>query len=99
MPNRDTKRNDGKKAAVKGLAAKPPVTRIAKKSGSGNKAQTTQPHVVVRNARTGRLLVGGTDERRLVNNHADIQVKSASVKPKHISESLIKDLMKMMKVA
>lgn len=54
--------------------------------------------VVMRNASTGRLTVGGTDERCLVNKHS-VKVKSAGVKPKHFSSDQIKVLTKRMKVA
>ena len=54
---------------------------------------------VVRSASTGRLLIGGRDERQLVNKHNSIAVKAAPAKPKHLTPTEIKTLTRRMKVA
>lgn len=54
---------------------------------------------VVRDAVTGRFVVGGTDERRLINKHGRISVKPAPGKPKYFTQTEIENLTKLMKVA
>ena len=63
------------------------------------KNQTVSAMTVVRDAVTGRFLVGGTDERRLVNQHGSISVKPAPGKPKYFTQTEIETLTKLMKIA
>ena len=65
------------------------------------KNQTVSAMSVVRDAVTGRFLVGGTDERRLVNQHkrSSIVVKPAPGKPKYFTQTEIETLTKLMKIA
>ena len=63
------------------------------------KNQTVSAMSVVRDAVTGRFLVGGTDERRLINHHSSASVKPAPGKPKYFTQTEIENLTKLMKVA
>lgn len=65
------------------------------------KNQTVSAMTVVRDAVTGRFLVGGTDERKLVNQHkrSSLVVKPAPGKPKYFTQTEIETLTKLMKVA
>lgn len=94
MPNQAAK-----KAAVNKSLAKARATKVAKKAVAAAKVQKPTVKLVVRDAATGRYLVGGTDERQLVNKHAKVTVKSAPAQPKHFTQAEIKALTKLMKVA
>jgi hypothetical protein len=68
---------------------------MPKPKAPAKKSSTT----VVRDVTTGRLIIGGKDERLLVNRHAAIAVKEAPGKPKHLSATEIREGVKRMKVA
>lgn len=76
--------------------------RVGKRASAASghfKIQRVSATTVVRDAVTGRFLVGGTDERRLINKHSRITVKSAPAKPKYFTTTEIETLTKLMKVA
>ena len=76
-------RVDKRQSAISGHINKPASSEIA----------------VVRDAITGRFVVGGTDERRLINQHSSVSVKPAPGKPKYFTQTEIENLTKLMKVA
>lgn len=63
------------------------------------KSQAASAMTVVRDTITGRFVVGGTDERRLINQHGSVSVKPAPGKPKYFTQTEIENLTKLMKVA
>jgi hypothetical protein len=71
------------------------IDSMPRPKASAKKSSTT----VVRDVTTGRLTVGGKDERKLVNRHTAITVKAAPGKPKHLSAIEIREGVKRMKVA
>jgi hypothetical protein len=83
---------------AKGYRSDATLGTVLKKEGVETLNQLLKSSVVVRNASTGRFVVGGSDERKLVNKFASVSVKSAPAKPKHVTDSQIRELTKRMKV-
>ncbi|CAG0999482.1 hypothetical protein PLCT2_02980 [Planctomycetaceae bacterium] len=54
---------------------------------------------VTRSANTGRFIINGVDEAKLVNKHPDVRIQRAPGKPKHLSRAQISAMVKVMKVA
>ncbi len=76
-----------------------PIVNAGKRVDILLKSQAVSAMTVVRDAVTGRFVVGGTDERRLINKHGRISVKPAPGKPKYFTQTEIENLTKLMKVA
>ena len=85
--------------ATSGSRAHVRVDKRASAISGHIKSQAASAMTVVRDAITGRFVVGGTDERRLINKHSGVSVKPAPGKPKYFTQTEIENLTKLMKVA